>query len=127
MGAEQAEREADLHVDYCHRHGAAREAVESTMTAWVRIQRGELTDREWDTLQQVANRQPVIPRDLRTYDNAVWWWTLRDLAVAGLVELRNTVDGDVKNPHDIERAWFGGWLGVTLRLTAAGEACRGVA
>ncbi len=97
------------------------------MTAWVRIQSGDLTDREWDTLRLVANQQPVVPRDLKTFDERAWWWTLRDLALAGLVELRNTVDGDLKNPHDIEKAWYGGWLGVTLRLTAAGEARRGVA
>lgn len=97
------------------------------MIAWVRIRNGDLTDREWFALERVAACQPVVPRDLRTYDGDVQWWTLCDLALAELVELRNTVDGDLCNPHDIEKAWYGGWLGVTLRLTAAGEARRGVA
>ncbi len=87
------------------------------MTAWERIESGTLTSGERRALNAVATQEPVVPCHLPP---DVIGWMLRNLAQAGLVEMRN-VDGEVKSPWDIEFAMTGGWLGVRLHLTDAGR------
>lgn len=87
------------------------------MTAWERIESGDIKAMEMTALRIVANQEPVTPCDLRYEVDS---WVLRDLALAGLVEMRNT-DGEIKSPWDIEYAANGGWLGVRLHLTDAGR------
>jgi hypothetical protein len=87
------------------------------VTNWERIESGGINDCEMEALRAVAAQEPVTPCYLR---GDVQHWTLRDLALAGLVEMRNG-DGEVKSPWDIEFAVGGGWLGVRLHLTGMGR------
>ncbi len=87
------------------------------MTDWERIESGDLNERERQALHLIASQEPVVPCHLRL---EVMGWVLRNLAQAGLVEMRNG-DGEVKSPWDIEFAMTGGWLGVKLHLTDAGR------
>ena len=84
------------------------------MTAWQRIESGDLTQREVAALRAVAAEEPVVPCRIR---HNVEWSTLRDLALAGLIAMCNNGSGEVCNPLDIEQAVTGGWLGVHLEIT----------